>query len=669
MPNKLIHETSPYLLQHAHNPVDWHAWNTATLQKARSEEKLMIVSIGYAACHWCHVMEHESFSDEAVADIMNENFIPVKVDREERPDVDDVYMTACQITRGTGGWPLNAITLPDGRPLWVGTYFPKVQWINILQHIAKIYREEPMKAIAAARKISEGIRHEDLHIPEHELTYSLSDHKEITARLMRQVDTVHGGLQGTPKFVLPHVWQYLLIQSEITQETAIADAVHHSLRMMSLGGLYDLVDGGFARYSVDERWLVPHFEKMLYDNAQMLSLYAMAYKNRPLPYYARIMRETIHYISSFLTSERGIYAAMDADSEGEEGTYYIWDYSTLDQLISAYDHSEYLRAYYAISPEGNWEGNIILRARNSADQHKDYGISEEDATCIREHFITDLKSLRTERTLPNIDTKIITSWNALYIIGLFDAANALNDTSLIDHAIELLHTVSDYAQVASLDILRINNQTTKIGGMLDDYAFLILAYIRAYETVLDPRYIQTAKNLLDRALEEFVDAEKEDLFFYSPKSHKELVVRRKEVEDNVIPSSNAALARCCYLIGHIFDTPRYLSLYQKSMSILHEKTTSVGHPQYFTYWAITALYDYQQGIHCVVMGENAVEYIQEIQRNQLLPIVYAGNQESEILPIEAYRYGEDTTNIYICKGHTCLPPEVEVSKALKQLIQ
>ena len=355
--NKLINESSPYLLQHAHNPVNWYPWGEEALQKAKDENKILLISIGYAACHWCHVMEHESFEDTTVAQIMNEYFVPIKVDREERPDVDDIYMTACQLATGRGGWPLNAFALPDGRPFWAGTYFPKERWINILETFIQLQKEDPERIEKSAQSITEGIQRSDkvVVVPAEESEFTNNDVYAAAANMLGNIDFKRGGRQGAPKFPMPNNYEFLLAYHYWTKDARALEAVTITLDEMAKGGIYDQLGGGFARYSVDGDWKVPHFEKMLYDNAQLVSLYAKAYQLTKKPEYLNVVHETLEFVAREMTDTAGgFYSSLDADSEGEEGKFYVWNKKEIEQIVQEKDAIKAFCDYYNITNIGNW---------------------------------------------------------------------------------------------------------------------------------------------------------------------------------------------------------------------------------------------------------------------------------------------------------------------------
>ena len=437
--NMLVNESSPYLLQHAHNPVNWHPWNEETLAKAKAENKLLIISIGYAACHWCHVMEHESFEDTAVARIMNEHFINIKVDREERPDVDDVYMTACQMVSEDGcGWPLNAFALPDGKPVWAGTYFPKKKWIEIVDYFSKEWQNKPGQMEEYAAQLTTGIdQSSELPQPIGEPEFKKGTLTEITDLLLSRIDFEKGGRKGNPKFPMPSNYELLLEHHFLTGNEKSLEAVNVTLDEMAMGGIYDHLGGGFARYSVDDKWLVPHFEKMLYDNGQLVSLYSNAYRLSKNPFYKKVVEETLAFVERELTSPEGaFYSSLDADSEGEEGKFYVWEKNEIDSLLG--ENAQVFNDFYNIKSNGNWEhGKNILHLKKTSDETaKKHNLSMEGLNAKINQSKSILFAHREKRVRPGLDDKALTSWNALMMGGYIDAFKAFGKEAYLESALK-----------------------------------------------------------------------------------------------------------------------------------------------------------------------------------------------------------------------------------------
>ncbi|MBA2407111.1 MAG: thioredoxin domain-containing protein, partial [Chitinophagales bacterium] len=434
--NHLIHESSPYLLQHAHNPVNWYAWNDETLKKARDENKLLLVSIGYSACHWCHVMEHESFEDEKTAQIMNEHFICIKIDREERPDIDQVYMTAVQLMTGRGGWPLNCIALPDGRPVYGGTYFPKEQWNDVLLNLANLYETDPEKAEEYADKLTTGIQQAEIVKSNTEKPeFSLSLLNETVAAWKGHFDTKEGGSDYAPKFPLPNNYRFLLRYAHEVKDEAVMKQVELSLRKMAFGGIYDQIGGGFARYSTDSLWKVPHFEKMLYDNAQLVSLYSEAYQATKEPLYKQVVYETLEWVKREMTNEEGaFYSALDADSESEEGKFYVWTKAELQQILGS--DFNLFSDYYNVNRTGYWEHDnyILLRDKTDEEFAKENKMDFSALQKKIEELKVKMLDVREKRVRPGLDDKTLTSWNAMMMRGYADAYMVFGEKEFLDAA-------------------------------------------------------------------------------------------------------------------------------------------------------------------------------------------------------------------------------------------
>ncbi|HEU5365848.1 MAG TPA: thioredoxin domain-containing protein, partial [Hanamia sp.] len=475
MANSLINETSPYLLQHANNPVNWNAWNEKTLEKARQENKMLLISIGYAACHWCHVMEHESFENEEVASVMNENFICIKVDREERPDVDQVYMNAAYLINGNGGWPLNALAMPDGKPFFAGTYYPKENWIKLLEYFAAIYKNEPQKLQEQAENVSRGIRDIE-HIPmnTNPVSFSENDLNKMFFLFQKRIDLQYGGTKGGMKFAMPSIWEFLLEYHYFTKNVEALNAVEITLNNMANGGIYDQVGGGFSRYATDVKWHVPHFEKMLYDNAQLVSLYSHAFQVYKNPLYKKVVYETLRFINRELTSPKGgFYSSLDADTEGQEGKYYVWSEKEIKDILK--DDAEFYSDYFGITKEGNWEENKNI---------PDFNFGKNDLAANKEItqkliFLNQkLFEEREKRIRPATDDKILTSWNALMAKGFIDAYKAFGEENFLNSAKQNIDFLLKNICTENNSLYRnYKNGKATIHGFLDDYVFFITALI------------------------------------------------------------------------------------------------------------------------------------------------------------------------------------------------
>jgi len=558
--NELIHETSPYLLQHAHNPVNWQPWGENALNQARSENKLLLISIGYSACHWCHVMEHESFEDLEVAQIMNNHFVCIKVDREERPDIDHIYMTDVQILTGRGGWPLNCIALPDGRPIWGGTYFQKENWVHALEAVSKFYAEKPKETLEYATKLQDGIEQNSLvQVAGEEAVIDPSFIPSLLKKWQSYFDTTNGGTKGAPKFMLPNNWLFLLRAGHQFQDTKTVDQVKLSLQKMAFGGLYDQVGGGFARYSTDEIWKVPHFEKMLYDNAQLLQLYSEAFKTDPNPLYRQVVSETVEFLKrELLSPENGFYSALDADSEGEEGKFYVWTKTELQQLLG--NDFDLFSHYYNVNSLGFWEHNHYILIRNEDNR----SFAEKNRLTVDELKLKTrswkqlLLKEREKRVRPGLDDKILTSWNAMTISGLISCYKAFGDTEFLELATLNANFLKQEMMTDDGSLLHsYKNKRAKISGFLEDYAFTIEAFTALFEVTGNAEWLGLASQLTETAFTEFYDEQK-SIFYFTAKHQTDLITRTIEVHDNVIPSSNSVMAKNLFRLSSLLDRPDYL---------------------------------------------------------------------------------------------------------------
>ncbi|MCB0280503.1 MAG: thioredoxin domain-containing protein, partial [Calditrichaeota bacterium] len=517
MPNQnhLKNESSPYLLQHAGNPVDWYPWGDEALQRAKREDKLMVISIGYAACHWCHVMEKESFEDTQVAELMNRFYVSIKVDREERPDIDQIYMTAAQLISGRGGWPLNVITLPDGRPIYAGTYFPKNNWLDVLIKVSQYYRAQRKEALEIAANITDGIQRSELV----DLTNEKSDFK--TDDLIKSfhnwkqtIDFEWGGSDHAPKFPMPAALNFLLIYAKKSEDKDASTAIKLTLDKMAIGGIYDQIGGGFARYSVDRFWIVPHFEKMLYDNGQLLSVYADAYRYSQSELYRLVLEETIAFANRELRSKDQLYfSSLDADSEGEEGKFYVWRQSELDLTLG--DDSQLVSSYYSCTVHGNWENAVNILYRKQSDEQF-IELNGLDANRFKQTIESAKQKLlneRDKRIRPGLDDKILTAWNAMMIRGLCDAYRATGDRDYLDSAERTMSALLKFQWRTDGGLNRnFKNGKSSINGFLDDYAFLIDSLIALYQLTFNPDYLEKSGRLINYTIEHFFD--KDRMMFY-----------------------------------------------------------------------------------------------------------------------------------------------------------
>ena len=663
--NKLIHETSPYLLQHAHNPVDWYPWGEEALQKAKDENKLIIVSVGYAACHWCHVMEHESFEDSTVAAQMNESFVCIKVDREERPDIDQIYMDAVQLIRGNGGWPLNCFALPDGRPLWGGTYFQREQWMSAMEQMRDLWEKKPEEAKTYAENLTRGVQQVDDILPNvDKKPFEQANIDSTLERWRGSFDMREGGRNRAPKFPLPNNWLFLMRIAHFQKDQQIEDAVNITLKKIAWGGIYDHVGGGFARYSTDKFWKVPHFEKMTYDNGQLVSLYSEAYLKDPDPLYKRVVYETLAYTKREMTSpEGGFYSSLDADSEGEEGKFYVFKKAEIDAILG--DDSDWFCEYYDITERGNWEhGNSVLIMKQSpADFAEKKGMSEKELLEKLEKAKKKVFKERAKRIRPGLDDKILVSWNALMLKGYVDAWRAFGEKEFLDAALKNAKFIED--KLRDGDRLNRNYKAGRatINAFLDDYALLAEAYIELYEATLDAQWLHRSKALVDYTIDHFFD-DKSGMFFFTSDQDPALIARKKELMDNVIPGSNSVMANVLFELSHFFGEKRYLEI---STQMLHNvKQDMQKYGSAYSNWGILMLKHLHPFYEVVIAGTKFAEMAREMDKhyipNKLL--VAAKKEEKGQIPLLDYRFLDEDTHIFVCQNSVCQLPVKEVKKAV-----
>ncbi|MDC3228981.1 thioredoxin domain-containing protein [Flavobacteriaceae bacterium] len=670
--NELINETSPYLLQHAHNPVNWRAWNSETLQKAKEEKKLMVISIGYSACHWCHVMEKESFEDSTVAVTMNKHFVAVKVDREERPDVDQIYINAVQLMTGSAGWPLNVITLPDGRPVWGGTYFKKDAWINSLEKIEKIYQENPQKLIDYATQLEEGIKSMDLiSVNTNELNFTNFPSASIVEKWSDSFDYKYGGPNRSPKFMMPNNLEYLLRHGIQYNNEKLLNYVYVTLDQIAYGGVYDHVGGGFARYSTDSRWHVPHFEKMLYDNAQLVSLYSKAYQITKKPLYKEVVIETLEFIKRKMTNPEGaFYSSLDADSltkegELEEGAYYVFNKNELKLILE--DDFSLFSEYYNINSYGKWEKEnyVLIRRKSDILITDEFSISQIELEQKKKNWKNKLRAYRDNREKPRLDDKTLTSWNALMIKGYVEAFKTFQIQAYLTEALKSAQFIIEN-QLRSNGALNHNYKDgqSNINGYLEDYATLIDAFISLHEVTLDEKWIRLSKKLTDYTYENFYNQEN-SMFYFTSKKDEKLVARSFEYRDNVIAASNSIMAKNLFILSHHLDNEKYLNTSSKMLHNVHPEIET--YPSGYSNWLdLTENYK-NKYYEIVVVGKDANSKIKELNTSYLPNALVAGSSKESTKPLLKYRYIDDETLIYVCVNNSCKLPVSEASEALKLL--
>lgn len=649
--NRLIHENSPYLLQHAYNPVDWYPWGQEAIDRAKKEDKLLLISIGYSACHWCHVMEHESFEDSVTAEIMNEKFICIKVDREERPDIDQLYMTAVHLMGGRGGWPLNCFALPDGKPVYGGTYFPKAQWQKVINQVSNLYVDSRAEMLDYASRLSSGIKQTELFkIKADPNKLTLNDLKICMDHWAELFDDEDGGPNKAPKFPLPNNYDYLLRYGVIAKDERILKHVELTLDKMAAGGIYDQVGGGFSRYSTDVWWKVPHFEKMLYDNGQLLSLYADAFHGFGKQRYREICKETAQFVQrELLSPEGGFYSALDADSEGVEGRFYVWNFEELKMRLSE-DEFRLLEKSYFLDDKGLWEhGNYILMRKNF-----------DETTEELNKLNNKLLDLRSNRIRPGLDDKILLSWNAMMLKGLSDAHRVFQEEYYLELALQNLRFIEKEMIQPNGELWHSwKNGKGKIEGFLEDYVWLIEAYISLYLCTWNEVYLINAKNLLELTIELFPEAGSGLLYFTSER-HGEWVARQMETSDNVIPASNSMLANIFRKLGIYFGKAEWISRSEEMLRTV--KNELIGYGPGYSNWLNLAMNDLFPSYELVVTGEDAKLKTKELTRKFFPQILFAVAEKESQLPICDSRILNGETFFYLCKESVCEQPIIGVEE-------
>jgi uncharacterized protein YyaL (SSP411 family) len=665
--NHLIHESSPYLLQHAHNPVDWHPWSTESLAKAINENKLIIISIGYAACHWCHVMEKESFEDIEVAQLMNEKFVSIKIDREERPDIDQVYMNAVQKLTGSGGWPLHCIALPDGRPVYGGTYFQKAQWMDILMKLADSVKENPEIAAERAKALTESLQSDHQLVANNgKHNYSLNDLNFIFNEWDKDIDYINGGHRHAPKFPLPVSHQYLLHYHYLTNNQNALNAVITTLNKMAEGGIYDQIGGGFARYSTDKYWKIPHFEKMLYDNAQIVSLYSTAYQLTKDNNYKTIVKETLEFIQRELTSaEGGFYSSIDADSEGEEGKFYVWSKAEFQEALD--DKAELMIEYYNITENGNWENgkNILFKSESDDNFASKNNITTKELYKKINEAKKILFNKRSQRIRPVLDDKILTAWNALMLKAYTDAYSAFENPEYLKIALKNAAFIKSKLKSKDERLYRnYKNGNAAINAFLDDYAFYISALISLYQTDFDEKWIDEAYQLSQYTINHFYDY-KTALFFYTSDLDTALICRNIETTDNVIPSANSEMAKNLYMLGHYLNNDEYIRISQNMLN--NVKINALKYGAYYANWDILMAWIADKPFEVAIVGNEVESKRKEFESHYLPNVFLSGAKMQSKLALLENKFIENQTTIYVCRDKTCYQPSTEVKQALNQL--
>jgi uncharacterized protein YyaL (SSP411 family) len=667
--NRLIHEASPYLLQHAHNPVDWYPWGNEALDKALKKDLPMLVSIGYSSCHWCHVMERESFENEDIARYMNENFICIKVDREERPDVDQIYMDAVQAMGINGGWPLNVFLTPDQKPFYGGTYFLPQSWLQLLKNVTHTFSSKREEINSSAERLTHHISKSEVlkfDLAPNEDSFSMEAIAPSIERFKERFDRESGGIRKAPKFPMPVLWSYLLRYAHLTSDRPLNDHVIFTLEKMVRGGIYDQIGGGFSRYSVDAEWFAPHFEKMLYDNAQLLSLFSEAYLKSENPLFKEAVYDSIHFIKrGMMSPEGGFYSALDADSEGEEGKYYTWSAGEFERVCG--EHAEIWAAFLGVEPEGNWEPgkNILIRKEDFEFLGKKLGISSSESHQKWHDIKGRLLHVREKRIRPGLDNKILTGWNGMMIRGLVDTFHSFGEGEFLDLAVKNAGYLFDNHFQKGILYRTSLKGNHPIPAYLEDYAFLIRGLISLYQADFNEKWLHWAREMIDHTLAAFYD-DHEDLFYFSDQHTGRLIVRKKELFDNVIPSSNSEMAQNLFLAGELLGEPNYSGIAEKMlrriMTLLHHE------PEYLTNWGNLYLMFANPFAEIAILGPRAMDMKNELARHFIPNKVFCGSTSSSDLPLLQDKTITERTTLYVCYNKACKLPVHSAEKALKLII-
>ncbi len=681
--NKLINESSPYLLQHVHNPVDWYPWGEEALSRAKKENKPILVSIGYAACHWCHVMERESFEDVATAKIMNENFINIKIDREERPDLDHIYMDAVQAMTGSGGWPLNVFLTPDSKPFYGGTYFPpqraynRPSWQETLLNVAQAFRERRHEIDAQAENLTEHLLQANsfgLQRNTGDEIFSKASTSEIFRNIMRSADREWGGFGKAPKFPQTFSIQYLLRYYHVTKEQEALNQALLSLDKMIEGGIYDQIGGGFARYSTDTEWLVPHFEKMLYDNALLVSVLSEAFQLTKKERYREVIDETMEFIKRELQHpEGGFYAALDADSEGVEGKFYVWDKEEVERILGS--EAPVFCGYYDISESGNWEHKNIPRAITATEK---FAVEHKIETeVLKKSLQRDRRKLleqRSKRIRPQIDDKIILGWNALMNIACSKAFGATGNEEYRQLAIQNMQfLLSNFAEKKLNGFYHTwKNRHAKFPAFLDDYGFLVQALIHLQEITAETEFLLKAKTITEFVIDNFSEAgaglpdateQWNGFFFYTPSFQEDVLIRKKEVYDGAVPSGNAVMAYNLWQLSILLDKPDWKKRSLEMIGSLDKAITR--YPTSFGNWA-NLLLEIVEGTNEIAVIGYSYSAIHNELLAQFIPhrVLMVAGSPFDDFPLLANKPLMGNASIFLCRNYTCQQPVFSVNELI-----
>ena len=679
MANRLIKESSPYLLQHASNPVDWYPWGDEAFARAKAEERPLFVSIGYSACHWCHVMEQESFESEEIASLLNEHFVNVKVDREERPDIDNIYMQAVQALTGSGGWPLNIFLTPEGQPFYGGTYFPpedrggRPGLPRVLLAVADAYRDRREEVISKSQDLTAHIRQATLA---HRSPEPLADDLLVNAyrALSAQFDNVEGGFGGEPKFPQPLIQDFLLRYHRRSGDEQALAMAEFTLEKMATSGMYDQLGGGFHRYSTDRRWMVPHFEKMLYDNALLARVYVNAFQLTRNPLYQRIAQETLDYVLRDLTSpDGGFYSAEDADSEGREGAFYVWRASEIRSALPK-EEAEVVSTHFGVSDHGNFEGDNILHVSHDMTRATEGGASAiRDSASVLQHGKEKLLKLRASRPRPSRDEKIITSWNGLAIGALSEAGAAFNNSAYYQAARAAADLLLNQSQKDGRLLRVLKDDHSKLKGYLEDYAFLGHGLLSLHEATLEARWLKEARSLVDGMIELFWDG-KEEVFYDTGRDHEQLILRPRDLFDHAIPCGGSVATALLLRMAIISGDSQYFHRAAASLASMREPLAKF--PTSFANWLASLDFYLSTPKEIAIIGDRGNRATCELVSaahsvylpNRVIVGMQPGDPDVSELPIfkgRAMMNGEPTAQV--CENYSCLQPVVSGELLARQL--
>jgi len=673
--NKLGHESSPYLLQHAKNPVHWHAWNEEALGRAKKENKPIFLSVGYSSCHWCHVMAHESFEDEEIAKIMNENFVNIKVDREERPDLDAIYQKACQMTTGQGGWPLSVFRTPDQRPFYVGTYFPALDsygrpgFGSLCRQLVQSWKEKPKDIEKAADNFMQNLGKLQQHQAPSKIDKSILD--EAAINLSQIADATYGGFGQAPKFPNASNLSFMFRYSKLSGISKFQKFALLTLKKMAKGGIFDQIGGGFHRYSTDARWLVPHFEKMLYDNALLPIVYSEAYQITKDPFFGNVVKKTLDYVIREMTSSDGtFFSAQDADTNGEEGQTFVWKKQEIEKILG--QDSEIFCIYYDVTDGGNFEGNTILANNiNASSLGFKFGKSEPEIQNLISKCSEKLLKIRNKREQPGKDDKIITSWNGLMVSAFLSGYRITDNSKYLDAAKQSIDFFESNFEKNHILHRTFKNAEPKLNGYLDDYAYMANASVDMFENTSQPKYLSFATNLANYLIAHFWD-DSTNGFFFTSDDHEKLIMRPKNNYDLSMPSGNSVAAYVLLKLYHITQNKQFLEIAKK---IIESQAISAAENPFAFGYLLNALYlYYQKPTEITIINGNNFELVSSL-RKKFLPesiMVLVENQSNlDALSKHPFFSGKefqnDKTTVFVCKNFSCSLPLSDLSEIEKEL--